>query len=93
MCARYIAFTEHTSPVRIADLFRLADLPDTRPRYNVAPSQLVPVVGAKADGRRGLSSFRWGFVPHWANAADEGFRPVNAKSETVATTPMFVRVR
>jgi putative SOS response-associated peptidase YedK len=89
MCARYIAFTEQVNPVRIADLFRLAELPDTRPRYNVAPSQLVPVVGAKADGRRGLSSFKWGFVPHRANGPRDGHPPVNAKSETVATTPMF----
>ncbi|HKB05516.1 MAG TPA: SOS response-associated peptidase [Gemmataceae bacterium] len=89
MCARYIAFTEHLNPVLVADVFGLVEVPDVTPRYNVAPSQLVPVVGAKPDGRRGLSSFKWGFVPHWANDPKDGYRPVNAKSETVATTPMF----
>src|SRR5687767_9789066 len=89
MCARYIAFTEHLNPVRVADHFRLVELPTVTPRFNVAPSQLVPVVGAKPDGRRGLSQFKWGFVPHWEPDAAKGHRPVNAKAETVATTPMF----
>jgi putative SOS response-associated peptidase YedK len=89
MCARYIAFTEHVSPVLVADLFGLVEVPALAPRYNVAPSQLVPVVGAKADGRRGMSMFKWGLVPHWENDPTAGYRPVNAKAETVATTPMF----
>jgi putative SOS response-associated peptidase YedK len=85
MCARY---TLRAPPDLIAELFGLADVPHFDPRYNVAPSQFVPVVGAKPDGRRGLSLFRWGFVPSWA---EEGLkvRPVNAKAETVATAPMF----
>ena len=33
--------------------------------------------------------FQWGFVPHWENDPKTGFRPVNAKAEKVATTPMF----
>jgi putative SOS response-associated peptidase YedK len=89
MCARYIAFTEHVNPVLVADVFGLVEVPDVTPRYNVAPTQLVPVVGAKPDGRRGMSSFKWGFVPHWVNDPKDGHQPVNAKSETVATTPMF----
>jgi putative SOS response-associated peptidase YedK len=85
MCARY---TLHAPPDLIAELFGLSDVPKLDPRYNVAPAQFVPVVGAKPDGRRGLSFFKWGFVPSWA---EEGMKlkPVNAKAETVATTPMF----
>ena len=88
MCARYIAFTEHVSPVVVADLFGLVEVPTLSPRYNVAPTQLVPVVGAKPDGRRGMSFFKWGFVPNWANDTT-GPKPVNAKAETVAHGPMF----
>jgi putative SOS response-associated peptidase YedK len=47
MCARY---TIDADPVRIADLFQLVELTDLPPHYNVAPSRLVPVVGAKPDG-------------------------------------------
>lgn len=89
MCARYIAFTEHVNPVLVADVFGLVEVPVLRPRYNVAPSQMVPVVGAKADGRRGMSLFKWGFVPNWANDPADGHRPVNAKAETVAQSMMF----
>ncbi|HKB05485.1 MAG TPA: SOS response-associated peptidase [Gemmataceae bacterium] len=88
MCARYIAFTEHVSPVLVADIFGLVEVPTLSPRYNVAPSQMVPVVGAKPDGRRGMSLFKWGFVPNWANDTS-GPKPVNAKSETVAHGMMF----
>ena len=53
------------------------------------PSQALPVIGAKAGRQgRGLAMFRWGFIPHWA-ADDKGMRPVNAKSETVASSVMF----
>jgi putative SOS response-associated peptidase YedK len=51
----------------------------------VAPSQYVPLVGAKPDGRRGLSLFSWGFIPHWVSDAN-GVKLVNARSETVDMT-------
>ena len=54
---------------------------------NVAPTQLVAVIGTKAGGGRGLAMFRWGFVPSWAN--EPGPRPVNAKAETIAEKPSF----
>lgn len=87
MCARFTLFTPGD---RIARMFDLAEVPDLRPRYNVAPSQLVAVIGTKAaGGGRGLAMFRWGFVPHWANTPNDGPRPVNAKAETVAEKPAF----
>jgi putative SOS response-associated peptidase YedK len=86
MCARFTLFTPGD---RIARQFHLAQVPALVPRYNVAPSQLVAVVGTKASGSgRGLAMFRWGFVPHWA-AGPNGPRPVNAKAETVAEKPSF----
>jgi putative SOS response-associated peptidase YedK len=86
VCARYTLFTPGHE---IAELFDLVGVPDLKPRYNVAPSQLVAVIGSKAGGGgRGLAMFRWGFVPHWANDP-KGPRPVNAKAETVADVPSF----
>lgn len=86
MCARFTLFTPGD---RIARMFRLGQVPTLVPRYNVAPSQLVAVIGTKASGSgRGLAMFRWGFVPHWAADA-KGPRPVNAKAETVTEKPMF----
>jgi len=86
VCAR---FTLYTAGNRIAERFHLAQIPDLTPRYNVAPSQLVAVIGTKAGGGgRGLALFRWGFIPRWANDA-KGLRPVNAKSETAAERGAF----
>jgi putative SOS response-associated peptidase YedK len=86
MCARFTLFTPGD---RIARIFRLAQVPSLVPRYNVAPSQLVAVIGTKASGSGwGLAMFRWGFVPHWA-ADPKGPRLVNAKAETLAERPTF----
>lgn len=54
--------------------------------WNVAPTDPVYVV-AERDGQRQLGSMRWGLVPHWAK--DTRSIHINARSETVATTPAF----
>jgi putative SOS response-associated peptidase YedK len=46
------------------------------------------VVGTKAGGARGLAMSKLGFIPHWSQDGS-GTKPVNARAETVATTPMF----
>jgi len=54
--------------------------------WNVAPTDPVYVI-AERDGRRQLGSMRWGLVPHWAQ--DTKSIHINARAETVATTPAF----
>jgi putative SOS response-associated peptidase YedK len=88
MCGRYTivkpdgvtrwitGFTEHINP---RSWF-------AKPRYNVAPSQLVPVV--TNDGG-GLQMFRWGLVPSWAKDEKIGYSMINARSETLAERPAF----
>jgi putative SOS response-associated peptidase YedK len=86
MCASY---TLRTPADLLAERFGLCQVPDLRPRYNIAPSQVIPMVGIKAGGHgRGLALFKWGFIPHWAQDST-GPRPVNAKLETVAQSVMF----
>lgn len=53
------------------------------PRFNVAPSQPVPVVALHRDGGRRLAMLRWGLVPYWANDPAAGPKAVNLKAETV----------
>jgi putative SOS response-associated peptidase YedK len=87
MCARY---TITTPPEIIAAAFGLLAVPNLDPRYNAAPSQVIPVVGLKPDGKtRGLALIKWGFVPRWAKDPESGPKPVNAKAETVATKAPF----
>jgi putative SOS response-associated peptidase YedK len=81
MCGR---FTLTAPGPRVAAAFGVPDPPaEMPPRYNVAPTQVIAVVGLKPDGvRRGLARLRWGLVPHWANTPTDGHRLVNVRSET-----------
>lgn len=60
------------------------------PRYNIAPTQPVPVVRQNPEKPvRDLSLLRWGLIPSWAADPSIGFKTVNARSETVVTTASF----
>lgn len=57
------------------------------PSWNVAPTDPTWVVAVDG-GARVLRAARWGLVPHWAGAR-RGRPLINARQETVATTPAF----
>jgi putative SOS response-associated peptidase YedK len=63
---------------------------DWSPRYNIAPTQPVPVIRQhpKEPVRR-LSLMKWGLIPNWARDASIASGTINAKSETAATKPAF----
>jgi putative SOS response-associated peptidase YedK len=61
-----------------------------RPRYNIAPTQSMPVVLVR-DNERVLQSLRYGLVPSWSKSAASASRLINARVETVATLPSFRR--
>jgi hypothetical protein len=59
------------------------DPPALRPRFNIAPGQLITVVGLKPDGEtRGIALLQWGLVPYWASEPKTGPKPINARAET-----------
>jgi putative SOS response-associated peptidase YedK len=63
---------------------------DWEPRYNIAPTQPVPVVRQHPkEPVRQLSLMKWGLIPHWAKDASGAARTINARSETAATKPAF----
>src|SRR5215471_20126785 len=63
---------------------------DWEPRYNIAPTQQVPVVRQDREGPiRYASTVRWGLIPYWATDATIGAKMINVRSETVATKPAF----
>ena len=63
---------------------------DWSPRYNIAPTQLVPVVRQNPkEPVRQLSQMKWGLVPSWAKDASGVAGMINARSETAATKPAF----
>jgi putative SOS response-associated peptidase YedK len=68
-------------------VFGVVDLPEWPARYNIAPTQLVPVVRQRGDGTRQIVLMRWGLIPSWAKEAGEGL--INARAETVNEKPSF----
>lgn len=86
MCGRYAVTLP---PEAMRRVFGYAEQPNFPPRYNVAPTQPVPVVRRGGEpGSRQFVLMRWGFVPGWAK--EIGSKPlINARSETVAAKPTF----
>jgi putative SOS response-associated peptidase YedK len=63
---------------------------DWSPRYNIAPTQPVPIIRQHPkEPRREMSLVRWGLIPWWAKDASGAARMINARSETAATLPAF----
>ncbi len=67
-----------------------SDTDDWNPRYNVAPTQPVPVIRQNPkEPIRELSLMRWGLIPSWAKDTSGAARMINARSETAQTLPAF----
>ena len=86
MCGRYEL---HSSPAAIALAFGLAQPPEIAPRYNIAPTDDVPIVRIGNDGERELVRMRWGLVPRWAKDPSIGSRMINARGETLQEKQSF----
>jgi len=61
MCGRYLITS---SPEAFRRLFGYPEEPRFPPRYNVAPTQPVPIV-RMVEGVRQFALVRWGLVPPW----------------------------
>jgi putative SOS response-associated peptidase YedK len=87
MCGR---FTLSHSPEAIAQSFGLSALPTLTPRYNIAPTQPVPVVRVMPErSEREFTYLTWGLIPSWAKDPKMGAKLINARSETLAEKPSF----
>lgn len=85
MCGRFAIadrdYLPRTLKVRVPLVFE--------PRYNISPSQAVPVVRQMPDGDNVTVLAEWGLIPSWVKKPEEMSHPINAKAETVAIKPMF----
>jgi putative SOS response-associated peptidase YedK len=88
MCGRYASYLPADA---IADLFKVSGpLPNIAPSWNGAPTQGALVVRLHPDTReRRLDVLQWGVVPHFTKALKAARKPINARSETAATSGMF----
>jgi len=90
MCGRYTL--TNPDPARLRARFDILESADealpAEPRYNIAPTDPVPAIRRRAEGRE-LGRLRWGLLPGvWATK--KGQRPlINARAESVATQAAF----
>jgi putative SOS response-associated peptidase YedK len=85
MCGRYLITSV---PESIRALFRYPEQPNFPPRYNVAPTQPVPIVRI-VDGQRHFALVRWGLLPSWVKDPKTFALLINARGETVTEKPAF----
>jgi putative SOS response-associated peptidase YedK len=69
-------------------VFGYAEQPNFPPRYNVAPTQPVPVVVLES-GVRHFRLMRWGLIPAWVKDPRQFSLVINARAETVLDKPAF----
>src|SRR5713226_5185872 len=88
MCGRYRL--SRRKQIVEAHFSSVSEEEDWNPRYNIAPTQLVPVIRQNPKGpSRELSLFRWGLIPSWASDSSGAARMINARSETAGSKPAF----
>ncbi len=84
MCGRYKI---ERSPEELRAFFDFEEHPNFPPRYNIAPTQPVPIVRLVA-GNRHFQLVRWGLVPSWMKEMPKSVL-INARAETIDEKPSF----
>lgn len=78
LAAAFDARLRHDLPARLLS-----------PRFNIAPTAEIGVIGLDRQGQRSVTAMRWGLVPGWAADSDGAARMINARSESAADKPSF----
>jgi putative SOS response-associated peptidase YedK len=88
MCGR---FASYLPPDAIRALFRTKNaVPNLPPSWNVAPTQAAMVVRLNQETNdRHLDLLKWGLIPHFTKDLKAARKPINARSETAASSGMF----
>ncbi len=84
MCGRYKI---ERTPEELRAFFDFEEHPNFPPRYNIAPTQPVPIVRLVA-GKRHFELVRWGLVPSWMKEMPKSVL-INARAETIDEKPSF----
>ncbi len=85
MCGRYVVTS---APEVIRALFQYAEQPNFPPRYNIAPTQPIPIVRLQ-EGVRQFALVRWGLLPSWVKDPKTFSLVINARGESVLEKPAF----
>lgn len=85
MCGRFVIISP---PVAMRELFRYPEQPNFPPRYNVAPTQPIPIVRISERARH-FALVRWGLIPAWVKDPKAFTLLINARGESVNDKPAF----
>jgi putative SOS response-associated peptidase YedK len=85
MCGRFVITSP---PEAMRQVFAYTEQPNFPARYNVAPTQPVPVVIVE-NGARHFRLMRWGLLPSWVKDPRKFTLLINARSETITEKPAF----
>jgi putative SOS response-associated peptidase YedK len=85
MCGRFVITSP---PAALRQIFGYVEQPNFPPRYNIAPTQPIPVVMLENGGRH-FRLMRWGLVPAWVKDPRKFSLLINARSETIREKPAF----
>jgi putative SOS response-associated peptidase YedK len=97
MCGRYALYgpiSRHRKNKPVDDLPEwypsLVDHLNARPmRFNVAPTDVMPIIGVNKEGEPTVRELRSGLVPYWAKDIKIGYKAINARAESVDEKSMF----
>src|SRR5687768_1872118 len=87
LCGRF----NLTKPKEMQERFGFVDWHERRiePRFNIAPSQEILTIVQRPGEPPSVQDAKWGLVPFWANTDSKKPPPINARAETLKSSPMF----
>jgi putative SOS response-associated peptidase YedK len=84
MCGRYGLVPDQSFDER----FRVENRQEPLfPQYNIAPGASMPVVVRNSPNR--VAMMKWGLIPHWSKEPQVKFSTINARAETITTSPAY----
>ncbi|MFZ0828248.1 MAG: SOS response-associated peptidase [Verrucomicrobiia bacterium] len=87
MCGRYTAAKDFGELIKLMGVV-MARVPFFAPRYNIAPTQMAPVIYHELH-QPAVKLMRWGLIPYWAKDESTGNALINARSETIESRTAF----
>jgi putative SOS response-associated peptidase YedK len=85
MCGRFVITS---APEAIRRLLRYEEQPNFPPRYNIAPTQPIPIVRME-HGIRHFALARWGLIPSWVKDPKQFALLINARLEGIESKPSY----
>jgi putative SOS response-associated peptidase YedK len=86
MCGRYSLFDPDEMYDRFSIVKRRLNI-DIEPHYNIAPSEMLPVVVKHSPNQ--VELMRWGLVPHWSKEPHVKYSTINARAENLASSSVY----